>query len=319
MKTKKLILGVTFLFIAGSLALTSCRKREKTEEKPPDNEQTTANDNANTENISNDIVSIGSELSETGTLTQYKSSDNAGLTGILSIASCATVTGVAGLTFTVDFGTTGCEGLDKRIRKGKLIFDRSGSNPITSINYRNPGYKMVITSQGYIVDDNLVSVNGKTVTNTTSNSIGSGTPTIGSVNLTWNIKSNITVTKSDGGIINWTCDRTKELTNTNVAADNCYHGQTLAIDWSKAKIKLNGSASGTNTKGEAYTAVATNLVRDFNCTPSALQPKRHPFISGTIEYKPGTRATRLFDYGSGGCDFNATVTINGVTYAITLP
>lgn len=319
MKTNKLILGFALVFIAGSLTLSSCRKREKKAAEEPDNEQSTASDNATSENTSNDMIAMGSELAETGTLTQFKSNGNNGVTGVLSMAPCATITGVSTSTITVDFGSSGCLGYDGRTRKGKLFFDFSGSSPITSVNYRNPGFKMVVTSQGYSVDNNLVSISGKTVQNTTPTSIGSGTPTIGNVNLTWSIKSNITITKPDGGVINWTCDRTKELINTNVAADNCYKGQTLAIDWSKAKIKLNGSASGTNAKGESYTANATDLVRDFTCSPSAVYPKRHPFISGKIEYKPGTRATRLFDYGTGGCDLNATVTINGVTYAITLP
>lgn len=319
MKTNKLILGFTLLFIAGSLTFTSCRKREKSAAEEPDNEQSTVSDNATSENTSNDIIAMGSELAETGTLTQFKTSGSSAITGVLSIASCATVSGLASSTITVDFGSSGCVGYDGRTRKGKLFFDLSGCTPSTSINYRNPGFKMVVTSQNYSVDNNLVSISGKTVQNTTPTSIGSGTPTIGNKNLTWSIKSNITITKADGGVITWSCDRTKELINTNVAADNCYHGQGLAIDWSKAKIKLNGSASGTNAKGESYTAVATDLVRDFTCSPSAVYPKRHPFVSGKIEYKPGTRATRLFDYGTGGCDLNATVTINGVTYAITLP
>ena len=315
-----MILSLSVLFLAGALTFTGCRKREKKQAEEPDTETGTASDNATAESTSEDIVSMGSEAAESGTLTQYRGNGADGVTGFLSIAPCATVSGFGTSTITVNFGTVGCVGSDGRTRTGKLFYDLSGCTPSTSVYYRNPGFKMVVTSQNYVVDQNAITINSKTIQNNTPTSIGSGTPTIGNVNLTWHVTSNITIVKpSGGGTITWTCDRTKELTNTNTAADNCYHGQTLPIDWSKAKIKLNGSASGVNAKGENYTATATNLVREFTCTPSTVYPKRHPFISGTINYVPGSRPARLFDYGSGGCDLNATVVVNGVTYAITLP
>jgi len=320
MKTNKLILGASLLFLAGALALSSCKKRTTKEAEEPDKEANTARDNANAENIANDIDAIGGEAVENSSLSEFRSSGETALTNIISVASCATVTGVGTSTITVDFGTTPCAGNDGRKRSGKLFFNLSQSTPTTSVKYRNPGFKMIVTSQNYVVDSNAVTINNKTVENTTSPSIGSGTPTIGYVNLTWRIQSNITIVKpNSGGSITWTCDRTKELTNTNTASAGCYNGQALPINWSKAIVKINGTASGSNAKGESYTVKAIDLVRDFNCSPSVLTQKRHPFISGKIEYTPGSRPTRYFDYGTGTCDFNATVVINGVTYSITLP
>lgn len=320
MKTNKLIIGASILFLAGSLALTSCKKRTKKSAEEPDTEANSARDNANSETIANDIDAIGSDVVENSTLTEYRGAGSNELTGVLSIAPCATVSGAATNTITVDFGSTGCLGNDGRVRKGKLFFDLSQSSPVSSTKYRNPGFKMIVTSQNYMVDSCEVTINNKTITNTTPSSIGSGTPTIGNVNLTWRIQANINITKPNGGgTITYVCDRTKELTNTNNAAAGCYHGQALPISWNKATVKINGSAFGQNAKGENYTATAIDLVRDFTCSPSALVPKRHPFISGKINYTPGNRPTRYFDYGSGTCDLNATVTINGVTYVITLP
>lgn len=312
MKTNKLIFGITTLVLAGSLMFTSCRKRDKKEEEEPDQETSTASDNANMENISSDMDAMGSEAAETGTVGEFRSSG----TDMLSMAPGATVTGFGTSTITVDFGTgTACK--DGRTRSGKIFYDLSQSTPSTSTYYRHPGFKLIVTSQNYVVDGYSVTIANKTIQNTTPLSVGGQTVYTGT-NLTWNITANISVVKpNNGGTVTWTCNRTKELINTNDA--QCYHGQTLPITWNKAKIKINGTASGTNAKGEQYTVTATDLIRDFTCTPSTNYPNRHPFISGTLAYKPGARPTRLVDYGNGGCDLNATVTVNGVTYAISLP
>lgn len=311
MKTNRILYGTAMLVLAGSLLFTGCRKKDK-EEEEPDQETSTASDNANMENISSDIDAMGSEAAETGTIVGR----GAESTGVLSMAPTATVTGFGTSTITVDFGT-GITCQDGRVRSGKLIYDLSQSNPSTATYYRNPGFKVIVTSQNYVVDGHTVTITNKTVQNTTPASVGGQTVYTGT-NLTWQVTSNISVVKPNGGgTVTWSCARTKELINSNDAA--CYHGQTLPITWSKAKVKLNGSASGVNAKGENYTVTAVNLVRDFNCTPSTIHPNRHPFISGTIDYKPGARPTRHIDYGNGGCDLNATVTVNGVTYAITLP
>jgi hypothetical protein len=319
MKTTKITLGIIAVTIAASLTVTSCRKKDKTPATEPDNEQATAADNTLAENTDNDMIAMGSQLSEnSGTLTTFKTNGNAG-SELMLAASCATITpGITGTvvtSYTVDFGTTGCVGSDNRVRKGKLIYNFP--NATTGAKwYRNPGFTMVVTSNGYSVDGNLVSISGKTVTNTTPSSVTGQTVYTGT-NLTWSINSNISITKTNNQTITWGCSRTKELINSS--DPNCYKGQSLPIDWTKAKVKLNGTASGTNANSESYTAVATALVRDFNCTPDLSKPHRHPFISGTIAYTPGSRPTRTIDYGTGGCDFNATITVNGQTFAVTLP
>lgn len=310
MKTTKITTALALLFIVGSLTFVSCKKKEAKEETPTetDDEQSTANDNNISENTASDIESIGGQASENFSLTTYKPSDGLQYSSV-EAAPCATVTGnLSAKIYTVDFGTTGCTGADGRTRTGKLIFDYSGSTN-GAVFYRNPGFKVSITASNYVVDGNQVNIINKTITNTT--------PLTSGANLTWSISANISIVKSGGGNISWTCNRIKELINTNDT--NCYRGQFKSIVWSKAKVKLNGSAGGTNSKGENYSAVATDLVRDFTCAPDASRPHRHPFVSGTINYIPANRLPRLINYGSGTCDFNATVTINGTTYNITLP
>jgi hypothetical protein len=165
------------------------------------------------------------------------------------------------------------------------------------------------------VDGYQVNILNKTITNTTPSSIPSGLNP--GTNLTWAITANVSIIKpNNGGAITWSCARTKELVNTSDSS--CYRGQGLHIIWSRAIVKLNGNTSGTNAKQEQFSATATNLVRDFGCAPDALRPMRHPFVSGTIIYTPGSRPLRTIDFGSGACDLNATITIKNRTFSIVL-
>lgn len=309
MKITKITTALALLFIAGSLTMVSCKK--KTVESTPtttDDEQSTANDNNISENTASDIESMGGQASENFSLTTYKPSNGLEYSSI-DAAPCALVTGdLTTRTYTIDFGTS-CVGADGRTRSGKLFFDYSASTATNPVFYRTPGFKVNITSSNYVLDGHQVNIINKTISNITPNTTGAL--------LTWSISANITITKANnGGTISWNCNRTKVLVNT--ADTNCFRGQNKPIIWSKAKVKLNGVASGTNAKGESYTATATDLVRDFTCAPDPARPHRHPFVSGTINYVPVNRLPRLINYGNGNCDFEAIVTINGKDYAFNL-
>jgi hypothetical protein len=312
--TERTIKASLVILLSLTLAV-SCRKKEEEPAPQPDTEQATAADNNLAENTASDIDAMGSQASENSELTTYRMSGQAiSATNILTVAPCATVSTVpASRIYTVDFGTS-CTGRDGKTRSGKLIFNCSASAS-NALYYRNPGFVMNVTSQSYVVQGNQVNINNKTVSNTTPLSIPS-TPNPGT-NLTWSVTANISITKAGGGVINWSCNRTKELVNTNDT--NCYRGQSLHIIWTRAIVKLNGSATGTNANNETYTAAATNVVRDFNCSPDPSHPHRHPFISGTVLYTPASRPARLINYGNGTCDLVATVLINNQTYTVTLP
>jgi|JI8StandDraft_1071087.scaffolds.fasta_scaffold17765_3 hypothetical protein len=314
MKTLKITTLFALMLTLGIVSISSCKK--KTEEPvvtttPDDDEQTSVDDNAMAENTVNDMEAMGSQVSESSNLSTFKGSSEQGSAGI-DLAPCAIVTAstVSGSkSYTVDFGTTGCLGTDGRTRTGKLIFAGTGGA------YRNPGFAMTVVSQNYVVDGHTVTINNKTIANTTPSTIATGTNP--GTNLTWAITATVTIQKSGGGTISWYCNRTKELMNTS--DPNCYKGQSAAIDWTKAKVKINGTAGGTNASSESYSVVATNLIRDFGCFPDVNRPHRHPFIGGTILYTPAKRFPRLIDYGNGtDCDFNATLTINGKSYAYTM-
>ena len=304
MKTKQLILTLSTLVLAGSLVFTSCRKKTK-EKEEPDTDQSAAQENQVAENFMSDVAGIGSQGAETGTLTTYKLDQSADVFGI----SSATITlGVK--TFTVDFGPApGTLCADGRTRSGKLMFDYSiSTNTVMPIYYRTPGFKMSITSSNYVVDSYTVTAMSKTITNTTL--LSNVTPTlVPGTNLTWNITANVSIAKPGGGTITWNCNRTKTLVNTNDPL--CYNGQNTAIAWNKARIQLDGSASGVTASSESYTAVMTGLIRDFGTCGAAY---KYPFIQGNLDFTPGAKYTRYINFGNGTCDRTGTVTINGITY-----
>ena len=302
MSGNKLHLAILSIVIAGATIFTSCKKKETTTTPTTttDNDQSGAQANNTAEEISSDIVSMGSEACDNpskGSLTSYRVANEESS----SMLSCATVTIDTALKkVTVTFNGSVC--LDGRTRSGSLIYNYFNS-PAGARHYRDPGFTVSVSSNNYVVNQNTVTIVNKTITNTTPVNFNPNT-----ANETWNINANISVALSGGGTISWTCNRVKTLLNTATV----YNGPGTPITWSMAKVGFTGNATGTRSNGEQFTVnVTSQLVRDFGgCTVG----NRHPFISGTFVYTPGSKAARTFDYGTGTCDLNATVTINGVTF-----
>jgi len=309
MQTKQFILTLSTLVLAGSLMLTSCRKKTK-EEEDVDKDQTEASENHYAESTMNDIAAMSSQSTESGTLTTFRMNES----NDFFMSACANVSSTSNRTYTVDFGTTPCLCADGKMRSGKLMFDYSASTTPTTmpVHYRNPGFKCSVTSSNYVVDGYTVNIVSKTIENTTP--LASVSPSLAAgAKLTWSISANVSIIKpSGGGTITWNCNRTKTLLNTN--DPNCYVDQNTAINWTKAKIQLDGSANGTTASNNSYTSVITALVRDFG---GCKVGNRYPFISGKIDFTPGSKATRYIDFGNGSCDNNGTITIKGITYTFS--
>jgi hypothetical protein len=314
MTNKKLLFGLTALMITASLTLTSCHKKKKNEPEEEDTEQSSATDNHYAETTVNDITAIGSQGSENGNVSTYRTDGSAGSLGIMT-SSCTNVTfNTIAKTFTVDFGTVPCTCLDGKKRSGMLIYDYSATTGSLTA-YRAPGFSCNVSSSNYVVDGYTVNIISKNIKNTTPSTISPNANP--GINLSWAINANVQILKPGGGTISYTSTRSKILLNTSDAT--VYGGQSVPINWTKAKIEISGNSTGTNSSNETFTSQSNQLVRDFNCAPDITRPHRHPFISGTMVYTPGTRPTRTLDFGSGTCDFNATLIIKGNTYAITLP
>jgi hypothetical protein len=318
MKKIKLSIALASLLIAGVAVVSSCKKSTTTTTPTPtptivDNDQSGASANNTAENTSNDIVLMGAQASDmssnTGSLSTYRNSNASQILGL----SCATIIrDTINSTIIVTFNGTPC--LDGRTRSGSLIYTYTNPNGsgFGYNRYRDPGFMLVVTAQNYIVNSNTVTINSKTITNTTP--VGFNYLV---TNETWSISANISIALASGaGTINWTSNRIKTLLNTS----SVYTNVATPINWTAARISISdgpGDTYGNRSNGETFTVTITNpLIRDFTCSPAG---GGHPFIQGTFVYAPYGKYTRTFDYGTGACDDLATLTINGIVYNIILP
>jgi hypothetical protein len=318
MKKTNLTLALAGLMIASAAIVSSCKKKDATTTTPPakDTDQSGASANNTAENTSNDIVSMGAQACDnnSGSLSTYRNGNSNQILG----ASCAVITIDSTVNHTITLTFSGGTCLDGKTRSGSLIYTYSNPNGSgTGYNrYRDPGFTLSVSTGpgGYVVNSNTVTIISKTIKNTTAVGFTPAT-----TNATWEIKANISIALASGaGTINWTSDRIKTLLNTSTVYPA--NPLTTPINWPMAKIGITdapgATTTGTRSTGETFSVTITNqLVRDFGGCDILGQ---RPFIQGTFVYAPAGKATRTFDYGSGTCDLNATVTIDGVTYPFTL-
>jgi hypothetical protein len=283
MKTRKLILGLAFASFVSAGIFSSCKKKEK-EEK--DSDTAGAADQSLASSTVNDMTSISDEAAKTYSVSSFRTADANGLLA----ASCASITVdtlAAAKTITVNFGATNCVCNDGRARRGALIISFTG-------RYRDSLTVITVTPQSYFVNDNQVT-GTKTITNKGHNAAH---------HLVYEINANIQIIKANnGGTISWQTNRQREwMTGENT------------LQWNDDIYSITGTASGSTSNGNTFSSNITSpLIRNmaFGC-------RRH-FTQGTLEHTPGGKATRYIDFGNGSCDDQATVTINGNTYTITLP
>jgi len=290
MNKKIIITSLAMAVLSTALVFSSCKKKEK-----DDNDTSAAEDHTVAETQSNDVVNIGNQASY-GSMSTYKMGQQA-QENIYTV--CATITSYTtnsadNDTLVVNFGA-GCTGNDGRTRSGILQYIYTAG-----LHYRDSSNVISVTSNNYVVDGNTINITSKTIKNL-------GHITGGK--LTWADDANITINKANGKTITWTSSKTKVL----LAGEQ---PNNAPIDWAHAQVAIYGTASGTSANGETFTAniaQATWLVRNFNCTSY-----RKFFVSGELDFTPGSKPTRYINFGTGACDNLATVTINGNIYNITL-
>jgi len=317
MKTRKLTLVLATMLLASAAFVSSCKKKT-TEDK--DTDTSVASDNSLAESSSNDAIKMAGQASENGALSSYKMGNEASI-----LSTCATVTfdtlTTTTRSFSVYFGPTPCLCQDGHYRSGTVKFDYLGST-LGAKFYRHPGFKCVITTPNsdYYIDGNKVTFS-KTIINTTAVGFNPAT-----TNMTWSVNGSVTIVKANnGGTISWSCSRIITLMNTIATTYSgqsipaSYTSQSTPIDWLHALFSVGGSANGTSANGTAYSFSTTSpLVVNMNCVPSGSPAGRHPIVQGAFDFTPSGKATRHVDFGNGSCDNTFTVTINGVSYTITI-
>jgi len=271
-------------FLLVTFSFYACKKDSKA-----DSDTTSAQDNSYSEGTYNDVNTMVDASATTGTSTSFRmatNNDGARLEG--PFGGCGTVTvdtTSATRTITINFGTANCLCLDGRYRRGKVIATWTGTR------YRDSGTVINITFDGYYVDDNQIKGTHKT-TNMGRNTAG---------HLVYKVEVAGQIVKANnGGTITWNSTRQREW----------LEGAATPLNPLDDVYSITGSASGTTAAGESYTINITQaLIRKLTC---------QWFESGKVDITPSGKATRTLDYGSTGCDANATVTISGVTFPIVL-
>ncbi len=287
----KLKTGISLLLAGAtlSLAIVSCKKTNTTPASPTDTDTSVAADNSLAEGIYNDVQNI-SDQAANGELKFYSPQYTSTNSDFESFEknTCATITHDSvsvPKTLTIDFGTSNCLCQDGNNRRGKINISYIGK-------YRDSASVHTISFADYFVNDNQI-IGTKSVTNNGKNSNGHTTFTIavdGQI-----IKAN------SAGTISWKSNRTREWLS----------GELTRKDWTDDVYSITGSTSGSNSNGSSYTALITSpLHRALNC---------NWFDAGVIEINQTGKVLKTIDYGTTGtCDANATVTILGKTYPITL-
>lgn len=201
--------------------------------------------------------------------------------------TCATISitpqdpGVWPKTVTIDYGTTGCVGLNGFTRKGKLIYTISqrllNTGAVLEVsfdNYSVNGYKL----EGQYRITNNGSANGLNITSVLTNG------KVTNPNGVWYTKTTNTTWVQSAG-----------------------QGTLNILD---DEYNVTGTGTFTNMDGDVLTAASkTNLLHKVGCNNT---------VSGLLDFT-FNRILGVLDFGSGTCDKNAVITVAGKDYAITLP
>ena len=199
--------------------------------------------------------------------------------------------GVFPKTVTIDFGT-GCQS-HGHVRSGKIVTVYTG--PLTQ-----PGNSATTTFVDYKIDGMAVQGTHK-VTNTTASTPGSNKR-----QFTIDVTA-AKLTRPNGDYIEWNSHRV----NTQVEGNGTiFHQDDI--------FSITGGARGNVKKGNNIyrwnSEIIEPLIKKFTCrwiskgilrVARETLPTNSPWIS-------------TLNYGQGGCDNQATLTINGVVHQITL-
>jgi hypothetical protein len=183
----------------------------------------------------------------------------------------------------INFGKENCLCKDGRNRRGRIVVSYTGK-------YKDTGSVHSLSFDGYYVDD--YKVEGiKTITNKGVNAQGL---------LYYSVGEDGTITSPDGKkIIRRTANRTRTWLkgeSTVVVTDDEY-----SVTGNSTLKSSNGFEYTTTIEQALWIRTACNWI-----------------TKGTVEINPAGYAARVLDYGNGGCDNEATLTVNGKVNNIIL-
>jgi len=198
----------------------------------------------------------------------------------------------------MDFGT-GCTGRDGRTRSGKIV-----------TVYTNRLFVFGATATTEFVDYTVdsIKVHGVHIITNQGEPI-STSPTL-CIRHRWKVEvRNAKLSKPNGNYTEW--NSTKIITQLEGMCTPWIHLDDI--------YKIEGGANGKVKRGDLLIAwnseITTPLVKKFSC---------HWLVKGIIRIARINLTTNspwiaTINYGTGDCDDNAVVTINGIAHNITLP
>lgn len=263
------------------LSLAACnRQKNATPEASADDTNFTT-EHARLEQHFNDVENISDAAASGNDLAALRTTSGSPL------STCATVsmdTLSNPRVLTVDYGNTNCLCNDGKYRRGKILVTYGG-------RYKDSGYAHVISFNNFFVNDNEM-IGTKTVTNMGKNSQGQ---------VYYNVSINGGVNLASGnGTLSWISNRVRTWVTG-------YSSPDLMDD----AYQLTGSATITRANGRVINANITS--------PLQIARVCQWIKAGKVEITPQSGVTRYVDFGNGSCDDQATVTVNGNAFQVTLP
>ena len=285
------IVVITFLF--SLLLLVSCKKETSQSgseaQQQQDASMVSSESDAEAELVFNDVFDDAMGVN-----------DDVGIEGVGTLNRlnpCYTITithpnppAAFPLKIVIDFGTTGCRGLDGHVRRGKIVNYYTG-------RLLYPGSIAYTTFDGFYVDSIKVEGTHRIANTSTSNTVRQFTVDVVDAKLT----------RPSGDFVEW--NNHKVITQmegflTIAALDDIF--------------RIEGTSYGKVKRGNLLvaweSAIAEPLIKKYSC---------RWIIKGKVKtIRTNTAATSpwvaVLDFGSGDCDNKAVITINGVSRQITL-
>jgi hypothetical protein len=289
---------VTIALFFSLLMITSCQK-ENSQTGSDDDQQIEASKasseaDGESESVFNgifdDAIGVNDEVGISGT----------GIFGRTTACPDVTVVRLNGTaTFPVkiifDFGANGCVGRDGHLRKGKVFTIYTG-------RLTTPGAMATTTFDGFYLDTIKVEGTHK-ITNTS--------PAIISQPATRQFTADVIdgkLTKPSGNFVEWNSH--KIITQIEGIVSN------IPLD---DIFRVEGSARGKVKRGNLIVIWESNitepLIKKFSCRWISKGRVRTVRASTTAN----SPWVAVLDFGTGACDNQAVITINGIAHQITLP
>lgn len=267
------------LAIALSLVTIGCNKDDDNTNYATPMATNDVKANSEMDDIADDVLYIAESESN-----EEISGRGGGASFLGLCASISTEQGDATWIRTIDFGASNCTLFNGNQVRGKIILTFTAD---FDANTRTVSYAF----EDFYHNDRKVSGNRTVVRTILSNGRPQAT-----------ISLDMSVTLTNGTVYTRVGERVREFTAGYDTIFNLFDNE----------FSVTGSwATSVSSTGQTFaTTINTPLVIKWTCPH---------IVSGTVTVVRGSdNATAILDYGTDGCDDDATLTINGVLYNINL-